>query len=136
MATPSLPFSLASLNTIQAKLVVNHFCCSDPETQHITGHVYSTPLVYPMDPKFFAVGCMRVRDYLKAHHIPDKIIFIREASHIARHKDGSISLTGQDCLSIKISGDALGYLNEELIKELLLQFYNEKTFLINFRTIF
>ena len=131
--TASLPFVLALPATYEIRLDLRRFSYYDSVTHRIIGHVYSTPLIYPMDPKFFAMGYGRVRQYLYDNHIPDRVSLSRDVTHIAKQRDGSIALTGNNCLSIQITGDALGYLDERFIQELFAQFYNNPSLLISLR---
>ncbi len=131
--TSSLPFALALPSTHETRLVLRRFSYFDSETHRILGHIYSNLLVYPMDAKFFALGYFRVRQYLKDHHIPDRVSLTRDVTHILKNKDGSISLSGNNCLSIQITGEALGHLDEQLLQDLFAQFYDDAPLLISLR---
>lgn len=131
--TTSLPFTLALPSTHEIRLRLRHFLLHDPRTGRIIGHVYSTPLIYPMDAKFFAMGYGRVRQHLKDNRIPDRVSLTRDVTHILKNKDGSISLSGNDCLSIQITGEALGYLDECFLQDIFARFYDNASLLISLR---
>lgn len=130
MAT-SLPFTLTLPATYETRLVIRRFSFYDSETRYIIGHVYSNLLVYPMDAKFFAMGYERVRQYLRDNHIPDRISLSRDVVHTLKNKDGSYVLAGNNCLSIQITGEALGYLDVRLVQDLFAQFYANPSILIS-----
>lgn len=127
----SLPFALALPATYEIRLVLRRFSFYDSETRRLVGHVYSNLLVYPMDVKFFAMGYGRVRQYLRDNHIPDRISLSRDVVHAMKNKDGGYALTGNNCLSIQITGEALGHLNERLVQDLFAQFYANPSLLIS-----
>ncbi len=130
MAAP-LPFTLALPATYEIRLVLRRFSFYDSETHRLVGHVYSNLLVYPMDAKFFAMGYGRVRQYLHDRSIPDRISLSRDVVHIMKNKDDGSALTGNNCLSIQITGAALGHLDERLIQDLFAQFYANPSLLIS-----
>lgn len=101
-----------------------------------TKHVYSTPLVYPMDPAFLATGGERVRAYIQQEHLPSTILLTHESTQVVRKNGTVMRVIGNNCLSLIFSGKIFAHLDEMLVAKILAVFYDQESVSVRITTIF